>query len=64
MSTEAKPDDVAVNIEESPKKKKDKLLKKKVEEDEIPNLAILKVCGHSHGPHGRGGKLRRGLLVL
>ncbi|XP_045037617.2 fer-1-like protein 6 isoform X2 [Desmodus rotundus] len=42
-NTEAKPDDVAVNIEESPKKKKDKLLKKKVEEDEIPNLAILKI---------------------
>ncbi|XP_045716944.1 fer-1-like protein 6 isoform X2 [Phyllostomus hastatus] len=41
--TEAKPDDVVVNIEEGPKRKKDKLLKKKVKEDEIPNLAVLKI---------------------
>ncbi|XP_037022357.2 fer-1-like protein 6 [Artibeus jamaicensis] len=37
------PDDVVVNIEEGPKKKKDKLLKKKVKEAEIPNLAVLKI---------------------
>ncbi|XP_054446067.1 fer-1-like protein 6 [Pteronotus mesoamericanus] len=42
-NTEAKPDEVVVNIEEGPKKKKDKLLKKKVKEDEIPNLAVLKI---------------------
>lgn len=61
--TEAKPDEVVVNID-GPKKKKDKMLKKKLKEDEIPNLAILKVCGHSHGGHGWGGKLRRGVLLV
>lgn len=34
------------------KKKKDKILKKKLKEDDIPNLAVLKVCGHNHGSHG------------
>ncbi|XP_058131978.1 fer-1-like protein 6 [Dasypus novemcinctus] len=37
------PDQVVVNIEEAPKKKKDKMLKKKLKEDEIPNLATLKI---------------------
>lgn len=37
-----------VNIEDGPKKKKDKMLKKKPKEDEIPNLAVLQVCGHGH----------------
>lgn len=46
------------------KKKKDKILKKKLKEDEIPNLAVLKVCGHNHGSHGWGGKLRRGILLV
>ncbi|KAM7075418.1 fer-1-like protein 6 isoform 1-T1 [Molossus nigricans] len=41
--TEAKSDEVAVNIEDGPKKKKDKMLKKKVKEDEIPNLAVMKI---------------------
>ncbi|XDC58278.1 hypothetical protein R6Z07M_009460 [Ovis aries] len=41
-NTEAKPDEVAVNID-SPKKKKDKILKKKPKEDEIPNLAVLQI---------------------
>ncbi|XP_077023714.1 fer-1-like protein 6 [Tamandua tetradactyla] len=40
---EAKTDEVMVNIEEGPKKKKDKMLKKKLKEDEIPNLAVLKI---------------------
>ncbi|EPY84789.1 fer-1-like protein [Camelus ferus] len=39
-NTEAKPDEVVVNID-GPKKKKDKILKKKPKEDEIPNLAVL-----------------------
>lgn len=51
MSTEAKPDEVVVNID-GPKKKKDKILKKKLKEKEIPNLAVLQVCGHSHLGHG------------
>uniref|UniRef100_A0A8D0RUS9 C2 domain-containing protein n=1 Tax=Sus scrofa TaxID=9823 RepID=A0A8D0RUS9_PIG len=37
-----KPDEVVVNID-SPKKKKDKMPKKKLKEDEIPNLAVLKI---------------------
>lgn len=41
-NTEAKSDEVVVNID-GPKKKKDKILKKKLKEDEIPNLAVLKV---------------------
>lgn len=49
ISAEAKPDEVVVDIEDGPKKKKDKMFKKKLKEDEIPNLAVLKVCGHSHG---------------
>lgn len=49
-----------MNIEDGPKKKKDKMLKKRPKEDEIPNLAVLKVCGHSHRHRGRGGKLRKG----
>ncbi|XP_037659321.1 fer-1-like protein 6 isoform X1 [Choloepus didactylus] len=40
---EAKTDQVVVNMEEGPKKKKDKMLKKKLKEDEIPNLAVLKI---------------------
>ncbi|KAM6214398.1 fer-1-like protein 6 [Rhynchocyon petersi] len=40
---EAKSDQVVLNIEDSPKKKKDKILKKKLKEDEIPNLAVLQV---------------------
>lgn len=43
LSTEAKSDEVVINIEDSPKKKKDKILKKKLKEEEIPNLAVLKV---------------------
>ncbi|KAM8784373.1 fer-1-like protein 6 [Rhynchonycteris naso] len=42
-NTETNPDEVVVNIEDSPKKKKDKIFKKKLKEDEIPNLAIMKV---------------------
>ncbi|XP_055284467.1 fer-1-like protein 6 isoform X3 [Moschus berezovskii] len=41
-NTEAKPDEVVVNMD-SPKKKKDKILKKKPKEDEIPNLAVLQI---------------------
>nr|XP_060467247.1 fer-1-like protein 6 isoform X1 [Panthera onca] len=37
-----KPDEVVVNIEDGPKKKKDKMLKKKLKE-EIPNLAVLQI---------------------
>uniref|UniRef100_A0A8D2A7R1 C2 domain-containing protein n=1 Tax=Sus scrofa TaxID=9823 RepID=A0A8D2A7R1_PIG len=37
-----KPDEVVVNID-SPKKKKHKMPKKKLKEDEIPNLAVLKI---------------------
>ncbi|XP_035553353.2 LOW QUALITY PROTEIN: fer-1-like protein 6 [Canis lupus dingo] len=40
---EGKPDEVVVNIEDGPKKKKDKMLKKKPKEDEIPNLAVLQI---------------------
>uniref|UniRef100_I3MX34 Fer-1 like family member 6 n=1 Tax=Ictidomys tridecemlineatus TaxID=43179 RepID=I3MX34_ICTTR len=39
----SKPDEVVVDIEDSPKKKKDKLLKKKPKDDTIPNLAVLKI---------------------
>ncbi|XP_006916631.1 fer-1-like protein 6 [Pteropus alecto] len=42
-NTEVKPDQVVVNIEDGPKKKKDKMHKKKLKEDEVPNLAILKI---------------------
>ncbi|KAI6057067.1 fer-1-like protein 6 isoform X2 [Marmota monax] len=42
-NTGAKPDEVVVDIEDSPKKKKDKLLKKKPKDDTIPNLAVLKI---------------------
>ncbi|XP_008687544.2 fer-1-like protein 6 [Ursus maritimus] len=42
-NAEAKPDEVVVNIEDGPKKKKDKMLKKKRKEDEIPNLAVLQI---------------------
>nr|XP_020041492.1 fer-1-like protein 6 [Castor canadensis] len=45
-NTETKPDDVVVDIEDGPKKKKDKILKKKLKDDGndgIPNLAVLKV---------------------
>nr|XP_054972911.1 fer-1-like protein 6 isoform X2 [Pan paniscus]XP_054972912.1 fer-1-like protein 6 isoform X2 [Pan paniscus]XP_054972913.1 fer-1-like protein 6 isoform X2 [Pan paniscus]XP_054972914.1 fer-1-like protein 6 isoform X2 [Pan paniscus]XP_054972915.1 fer-1-like protein 6 isoform X2 [Pan paniscus] len=42
-NTEAKPDEVVVDIEDGPKKKKDKMLKKKPKDDGIPNLAILQI---------------------
>ncbi|KAM5137599.1 fer-1-like protein 6 [Callospermophilus lateralis] len=42
-NTGAKPDEVVVDIDDSPKKKKDKLLKKKPKDDTIPNLAVLKI---------------------
>ncbi|XP_070488102.1 fer-1-like protein 6 isoform X1 [Equus przewalskii] len=42
-NTETKPDEVVINIVGSPKKKKDKMLKKKLKEDEIPNLAVLQI---------------------
>ncbi|KAB1258164.1 Fer-1-like protein 6 [Camelus dromedarius] len=42
FNREAKPDEVVVNID-GPKKKKDKILKKKPKEDEIPNLAVLQI---------------------
>uniref|UniRef100_A0A8I3N7D1 Fer-1 like family member 6 n=1 Tax=Canis lupus familiaris TaxID=9615 RepID=A0A8I3N7D1_CANLF len=42
-NAEGKPDEVVVNIEDGPKKKKDKMLKKKPKEDEIPNLAVLQI---------------------
>lgn len=45
-------------------KKKDKMLKKKSKEDEIPNLATLQVCGHRHVGHGWGGKLRKQVLFV
>lgn len=51
-----------MTIEAAPKKKKDKMHKKKLKKDEVPNLAVLKVCGHSHRGHGWGGKLRKGIL--
>ncbi|KAG8515514.1 Fer-1-like protein 6, partial [Galemys pyrenaicus] len=38
-----KSDDVVINIDNGPRKKKDKILKKKVKEDEIPNLAVLQI---------------------
>lgn len=41
-NAEATSDEVVVNID-GPKKKKDKILKKKLKEDEIPNLAVLKI---------------------
>ncbi|KAK2501375.1 hypothetical protein MC885_007462 [Smutsia gigantea] len=41
-NTEAKPEEVVVNIEAGPKKKKDKIVKKKPK-DEIPNLAVLQI---------------------
>ncbi|XP_042529028.1 fer-1-like protein 6 [Dipodomys spectabilis] len=43
---EAKPDEVVLDIEDGPKKKKDKILKKKLKgdgNDGIPNLAVLKI---------------------
>ncbi|KAM4864947.1 fer-1-like protein 6 [Thomomys bottae] len=43
---EAKPDEVVLDIEDGPKKKKDKMLKKKLKDDGndgIPNLAVLKI---------------------
>lgn len=58
-----KPDEVVVNIEDGPKKKKDKMPKKKLKE-EIPNLAVLQVCGHSPLGHGWGGRLWRRVLLL
>ncbi|XP_012598790.2 fer-1-like protein 6 [Microcebus murinus] len=42
-NTEAKPDEVVVDIEDGPKKKKDKMLKKKPKDDGIPNLAVLQI---------------------
>lgn len=39
-----------VDIEDGPKKKKDKMLKKKLKDDGIPNLAILQVCGDTSVP--------------
>lgn len=63
-STEGKPDEVVVNIEDGPKKKKDKMLKKKPKEDEIPNLAVLQVCGQGHLDHGWGGKFWRQILLV
>ncbi|XP_012578359.1 PREDICTED: fer-1-like protein 6 [Condylura cristata] len=41
--TEKKSDDVVIDINDGPKKKKDKMPKKKVKEDEIPNLASLQI---------------------
>uniref|UniRef100_A0A8D2JGR3 Fer-1 like family member 6 n=1 Tax=Sciurus vulgaris TaxID=55149 RepID=A0A8D2JGR3_SCIVU len=41
--TEAKPEEVVVDIEDGPRKKKDKLLKKKLKDDAVPNLATLKI---------------------
>nr|XP_013005415.1 fer-1-like protein 6 isoform X2 [Cavia porcellus] len=44
--TESKPDEVALEMEDGPKKKKDKILKKKPKDggkDGIPNLAVLKI---------------------
>nr|XP_035132398.2 fer-1-like protein 6 isoform X2 [Callithrix jacchus] len=40
---EAKPDEVVVDIEDGPKKKKDKMLKTKLKDDGIPNLATLQI---------------------
>nr|XP_004661410.2 fer-1-like protein 6 [Jaculus jaculus] len=45
-SAETKPNEVVLDIEDGPKKKKDKMLKKKLKDDrneEIPNLAVLKI---------------------
>ncbi|XP_074243209.1 fer-1-like protein 6 isoform X3 [Saimiri boliviensis] len=42
-NTEAKPDEVVVDLEDGPKKKKDKMLKKKLKDDGIPNLAVLQI---------------------
>jgi hypothetical protein len=46
-----------VDIEDGPKKKKDKILKKKLKDDGndgIPNLAVLKVCRHRSLHHDLG----------
>ncbi|XP_021575169.1 fer-1-like protein 6 [Carlito syrichta] len=40
---EATPGEVVVDMEDGPKKKKDKMLKKKIRDDGIPNLAILQI---------------------
>ncbi|XP_006879370.1 PREDICTED: fer-1-like protein 6 [Elephantulus edwardii] len=40
---EGKTDQVVINIEDSPKKKKDKIFKRKLKEEEIPNLAVLQI---------------------
>ncbi|XP_062935780.1 fer-1-like protein 6 [Cynocephalus volans] len=42
-NTEAKPDEVVVDVEDGPKKKKDKVPKKKLKDDGIPNLATLQI---------------------
>ncbi|XP_006157602.1 fer-1-like protein 6 [Tupaia chinensis] len=42
-NAETKPDEVVVDMEDGPKRKKDKILKKKVKDDELPNLAILQI---------------------
>ncbi|XP_075406693.1 fer-1-like protein 6 [Tenrec ecaudatus] len=42
-NAEAKSDQMVVNIEDGPKKKKDKMFKKKLKEDNIPNLAVLQI---------------------
>lgn len=58
---------MVLDIDDVPKKKKDKVLKKKLKDDGndgIPNLAVLKVCG-PQGLHGWGAELStRFLLVL
>lgn len=55
-----------MDIDDVPKKKKDKVLKKKLKDDGndgIPNLAVLKVCG-PQGLHGWGAELNSRLLLV
>lgn len=55
-----------MDIEDGPKKKKDKMLKKKLKDDGndgIQNLAVLKVCG-SKGLRGWGAELRSRLVLV
>lgn len=55
-----------MDIDDVPKKKKDKVLKKKLKDDGndgIPNLAVLKVCG-PQGLHGWGAGLSTRLLLV
>lgn len=54
-----------MDIDDGPKRKKDKMFKKKLKDegsDGIPNLAALKVCG-PEVQHGWGAELSARLLL-